>query len=32
MMRGFLVGMRNRVETMTNWFWAYWTCPAFVDG
>jgi ABC-2 type transporter/NDH2 C-terminal domain/Pyridine nucleotide-disulphide oxidoreductase len=22
---GFLVGMRNRVATMTNWFWAYLT-------
>jgi hypothetical protein len=22
---GFLVGMRNRVMTMTNWFWAYLT-------
>jgi NADH dehydrogenase FAD-containing subunit/uncharacterized membrane protein YphA (DoxX/SURF4 family) len=22
---GFLVGMRNRIATMTNWFWAYLT-------
>ncbi len=22
---GFLVGVRNRVATMTNWFWAYLT-------
>ncbi len=22
---GFLVGMRNRVSTMVNWFWAYLT-------
>jgi hypothetical protein len=22
---GFLVGLRNRVATMINWFWAYLT-------
>jgi NADH dehydrogenase/putative oxidoreductase len=22
---GFLVGLRNRISTMTNWFWAYLT-------
>ena len=27
---GFLVGMRNRVATMINWFWAYLVCVFFV--